>query len=452
MRVKVANLLRKLGFRAFGGLSVDHRATLSGVGWTTLGQIAGLLVRFVSVLVIPQILIPADYGIFVIAISVLTVVEFLSDIGLRPAIVRHPQGERTDFIATAWLVMIGRGIGLAAITLACGFLLPQFYPDYDGNLLFWVIASLAIRPILHSFSNPMAMLLHRHMRFDRWSILEFSQTFIGACFSMACAYYFRNVWAIVIGTLAGELAFVAASYLLCKRPPMPAWHPLVAKELAHVGNQVFINTLVMALWLYVDRLVGAGFITVVQMGLYAIAWNLMDVVEKIGTKATDVYYSALTKIHDPEEQMRFHRSVCRKVALFVMPLLAVGIILAPWAIKILYKSDYRAAGVPFAILMCRAMFRILGQVQFQLLLARAEIYLATRCYLLAFVVQVAAVIPLAVHFGVVGVAYSVLISTFVLTLAQNLILSRRYKLGLESFLITYGYMAAGLLVVLYLHR
>ncbi len=447
----MANLLHKLGLPSFGNLSVEQRAGLFGVGWTTLGQVGILAVRTVSLLVLNQLLSKADYGIFGTAFAAQMIIELLSDIGMRPAIIRHADGEKSTFIATAWMIILMRGLMLAGATILMALLLPQFYSDFDPKLLFNVLLALSIRPIIHAFGNPMAILLQRHMRFDRWSLLEFGQTVGGTCVTLICAYIFRNVWAVVAGTLVGELTFVLLTYALCRRPPLPKWNASAARELSHFGNQIFYNTLVMALWIYVDRLVGPVFLSAPEMGIYIVSWNLMETVERFGTKAIDVYYSALTKLTDLEKQTSFHFRICRRLALFGMPLLAAGVLIAPWVVIILHE-EFREVGPVFVILMARVMFRLLGQVQFQLLLARTEVRAATQCYWIAFFIQIGLIVPLTRHFGVIGIAYSVLISTAVQTLAQNIVLARRWGMSLESFFITSGYAAVALAAVKLLYH
>jgi O-antigen/teichoic acid export membrane protein len=445
-------LARLLGFQSkrFQGLSPEYRAGVFGVGWTTLGTIAGLCIRLVSNILLTRQLVPNDYGIFSVALNLLMIVEFLSDFGLRPALVQHPKGDSPEYIGTAWMILLLRGAMLSAIVFGLAWAVPPMYPKFDWETLHAVILVLSIKPFLHSFCNPMMMLLHRQMRFGRWTLLELSQTVFGTVMSLSWAYAYQSVWAIVAGTLMGEIAFIAMSYIVCARPPRPRWNRQAAKDLSHVGNQVFLNTLLMALWLYLPQLIAPTYIPAEYWGLFFIAWNLMEVIERLAGKAGDVYYSLLTKVKDPAEQVRFHEKVCRKVTLYMMPALAVGILLAPSTIRLLYEPKYHGADILFAILVARVMLRILGQLQFQLLLARAQIYLATYCYIIALAVQLLGLIPLAKGYGTIGVAYSVLISTFALTFAQNAIFVARGEMSYRSLVYTLAGIAIGLPVCLYL--
>jgi O-antigen/teichoic acid export membrane protein len=441
----------KMGFSKFGDLSAESKAGLKGVGWTTLAQIAGMVFRFASLLIVPRLLSPDDYGIFFPALAIVLVVELLADVGIRPALIRHPLGDSTPFVSTAWTILLFRGFALCLFVLLVGSIIPPYYKSYDPKLLFQVIAALSIKPVLHSFANPMAMLLHRQMRYDLWNLLEFSQTVIGVIVTIIAAYLLRNVWAVVIGTLVGELVFVAMSYIICKRPPMPSWYRNAARELAQISNQVFLNTLVMALWLYVDRLLGPVFGDPELMGLYGVAFNLMEVIERLIGKLCDVYYATLTKIAK-QSQADYHANISKKIALFFMPALALGVILGPWVIQLLYKTEYNDAGIPFSILLARLMFRVLGQFHFQLLLVRGKIRPATLCYLVAFIIQMTAIIPLARFYGIQGIAYSVLISTFANTLMQNLVFVRQKELGFVSLNITLAYAIFGLSACWLLHK
>jgi O-antigen/teichoic acid export membrane protein len=188
-----------------------------------------------------------------------------------------------------------------------------------------------------------------------------------------------------------------------------------------------------------------------KMAPYLLAYTLMEAIERLMGKATDVYFSTLVKVGSFQQQVEFHTRTCNRIAMFLMPLLAIGIMAAPMVVKV-YGSNYRAAGlgILFAVLVCRVMFRILGQVHYQLFMIQGEIYLATRCYYLALFVQLITIFPLAKFYGTLGIAYSVCISTFVLTLSQNLIFNHRKYMDMKSFLITFGYAAAGFTALVFL--
>ena len=184
------------------------------------------------------------------------------------------------------------------------------------------------------------------------------------------------------------------------------------------------------------------------MGLYAVAWNLAAVAEGLVTRACDVYFSMLTRRAGPDSQAAWHREVCRRVANWGMPLMALGVAAAPAVIRLLYDPRYDGARPLLAIFGARLMVRTLGQVQFQYLLARGEVRVATRAYAVALAAQAACLVPLVRLAGVEGLALAGLVSTTLLTATQSAFLKLRGDRSFAPLLATLGWMAIGLTIAL----
>ena len=133
-----------------------------------------------------------------------------------------------------------------------------------------------------------------------------------------------------------------------------------------------------------------------------------------------------------------------------MPLLAVGVLLSPLTIRLLYDRRYAGAGVLFAVLIARLMVRLLGQVQFQLLMVTAQVRLATRAYVVAALVQVGCLFAFVHLWGVLGIALAVYVSTVVLTAVQTALLRRvtgASEWGPFVWTVTWASLALGLVLM-----
>lgn len=190
------------------------------------------------------------------------------------------------------------------------------------------------------------------------------------------------------------------------------------------------------------------------MGLYAVAWNLAMVAEMAVNRGCDVHFSMLSRLSSEAEKRVAHDRLMAKVSAWVMPVLAVGMCLAPWVIRLLYDDRYLGAQILFLILMCRVLIRGIGQLQFQLLLSQDLIRLGTYAYIAALVVQAALIVPLTSTWGVQGLALSTLISTCIVTGTQAVLSGSRANYSMRPVsrtlawscvpLTTYGLLLGGL--------
>ena len=320
-----------------------ERAGLFGVGWASLAQVVGLVIRLGSNLVLTRLLAPEVYGLFGTAIAVVTMLEWVSDVGVQPTLVRHPEGGSPEYLNTGWWLGFGRGLGLTAFAAALAWPLAWLYGQPG---LFPVLLALASRPALFAVRSPGLPRLRRELKYRALFVDEVFQTVIATAVSLVLAWQYRSIWSIVAGTLAGGVAGVAVSYIICPVWPALTWSRPVVREIAHLGRQIFVNTLVMALWLNLDRLLGLRFLTGTQMGYYAVAWNLAMVAEALTSRACDVYFSVLTRQRDPDAQAAWHGRACGLLATAAMPALACGVVVAPKVIDLLYDRRYegRPAG------------------------------------------------------------------------------------------------------------
>ncbi len=420
-----------------------RRAGLRGIGWTSLAQLVGMAIKLASNLILTRLLAPEAYGLFGTAMAVVTTLEWLSDLGIQPALVRLPRGASPSYLRTGWWLGFGRGVGLSLVAAMLSWPLSKAYGRPE---LFPILLALAARPALYALRSPGMPALRKRLDYRAIFVDEVVQIVVGTGLTIALAWVAPSPGVIVAGTLAGAGAGVVISYILCPMTPRRDWDPEAALGIAHLGRQVFVNTLVMALWLNLDRLLGLRLATEAQMGLYAVAWNLAAVAEGLVTRACDVYYSMLARRDGPEAQAAWHREVCGRVVSWGMPLMALGVVAAPATVRLLYDSRYAGAAPLLALLAARLMVRTLGQVQFQYLLALGEVRSATRAYVVALVVQAASLVPLAHAMGVAGLAMAGLLSTAALTATQSVGLARRGDPSLRQFGITTAWMVVALTV------
>jgi O-antigen/teichoic acid export membrane protein len=378
--------------------------------------VVGTVLRLGNTLLLTRLLAPEAYAVIGTALVVLTTLEWLSDLGIIPALVRHPEGARADWLLVGWWVALSRGAGLSAVAAVCAIPLAHFYhlPDLAG-----VMFALALRPVLNALRSPAAPVLRRNLENRALFVDEVGQVIVGAAVSIgvAAAYPASGAWALAAGTLAGTMSGVVTSYVLAPMTPRWLWDAVIARQLAGFGGAVFLNTLVMAAWLNLDRLAGARLLPPEPIGLYVVAWGLAAAAEAVTTRGLEVYFSLLAR-RSPQERTEWHDLTADRISRLAGPALAVGVVIAPLVARVLYDVRYLGTGMLLALLLARLLVRVAGQTDFQLLLATGRLRPAILAYAAAAVAQMVLIFPLTAAYGVLGMAFSVLASTVVVTAVQ----------------------------------
>jgi O-antigen/teichoic acid export membrane protein len=423
------------------GLSGDARAGLSGLGWSYATHGLQLVLRLGSSLILTRLLLPEAYGIFGPALAVVIFLEFLSDIGLRPAVVRSPHGEDPDFLGTAWSVVMVRAVLLSMAAFSLAWILPPWYqmPELGG-----VLMVLAIRPLIMAFNNPTLFILYRQLNYRIPFYIDVLQTLIAIPATILLAWWLRDVWALVLGLLVGDVARLILTHALCPKAPALHWHKPAVQELSHFGFSIFLNTLAFGAWVYFDRLAGPKLLTKEEMGLYVLAWSLAEAMDNLISRGSEVFYSMLSRKIDGPERDAFYARTARRVAVFLIPGIAVAALVAPWAFKLLYRSEFHGAAILFGLLTARLIMRATAQVQFMFLMMRGQVILATRAYVASLGIMAATFFVWVEYFGWKerGVAISSVLGMTTFTLAQTIQMIRRRETSPWPALIGLGWTIA----------
>ena len=409
-------LVRKLT----SGFSAEGRKGVASLGWTGTSQLCGMVLRLGSNLLLTRLLAPEAFGLIGTALALMTTLEWLSDLGVLPAILRHPRGGDRDVLSSGWWLGLYRGVFLTLAGITVAWPVSQFYQQPQ---LFAVLAVIALRPALMSLRSPAMPKLRREMDYRSIFIDEICMTFFGALVSITVGVWYPSVWAVVAGMLAGAVSGIIVSYILVPMVPTRR-DPEICQELWSFGVKVLLNTMLMAFWMNLDRLLGLRLLSQHDMGMYAVAWNLAMVVEMVINRACDVHFSMLSRIGSEEHRRAAHDQLMQRLSRWVVPVFAVSICLAPLMIRVLYDDRYLAAQPLFLLLMVRVLVRGVGQIQFQLLLSENRIRLGTLAYVCALVTQAVLIVPFTNAWGVQGLALSTLLSTCVVTGMQGILSSR----------------------------
>lgn len=439
----------KIEFLMTAHSTMESRNSVRPFFWTSISQACGLMLRLGSNLLLTRLLAPEAFALVGTALAFLTTLEWLSDLGIQPAILRHSRAEDIDVLSTGWWLGLYRGAGLTAIAALSAVPLASFYaqPELAGVLFF-----LSLRPVLMCLRSPAMPLLRRRLQYHSVFIDELTMTVSGTAVSIAVACFLPSVWAIVAGTMAGAVSGIVISYVLCPVLPGKSCSE-VRRDLWGFGSRILLNTFVMAAWMNIDRLFGLKLVSAHEMGLYAVAWNLAAAVEAMIHRGCDVHFSMLSRESNGKDQDQAHAIAMQRVTRWVIPSLALAVCFAPSVIRFLYDERYSGAQSIFTILMCRVLVRGIGQMEFQYLLARNEIRIGTLSYLVALLVQLMAIVPFSSQWGATGLAYSALLSTTTVTCVQAVLSSRRVGVSTRPVVagIAWLLVPVGLLQISYMY-
>ena len=332
-----------------------RKRVISGSLWTGMNMGGTMVLRLASNMVLTRLLFPEAFGMMAIVQVFIAALQQFSDTGLRASIIQSKRGDEQAFLDTAWTLQIIRCIGLWLG--ACALALPVAR-IYNHEQLATLLPATAFLMVFAGLVPTTVHLADRHLLQRRVVLIQLVAQLPTIAIMVALAYTMRSVWALAIGTVAGEALKTLSYWLFLPgsrnrlRIERSALH-----EMFHFGKYIFFSTIAGFVLQQGDRAVLGLFIPMGLLGIYNIAFFLANVPLTLSRSLGQKVIFPLQCKKPPSVSAANRAAVFRVQRLMAVGLLGMVIVLAylgPFLIDLLYDPRYAAAG-PMVTLYCLAL-------------------------------------------------------------------------------------------------
>ena len=322
------------------GRSLRHRRIGSSVGWATIESIVVGLISIVSVLVIVQLVTPAEYGQAALAMALVTLVEVPVTGGLIGAVIRHRSAD-TTVTDTAFWTRLGLA-GLAVIICLIGYF--PIRAVYDGAVANLLLLATAMLPMNALAEFPSAQLIRklRVRRLVTASIANRATAFAGV---VALAWAGFGAAALILGALAGSVVNAAILWAQMPRIPKLRFHRHHALELLRFSSVVGLNSFLWVLSTRAFLALFGYFHGSHATGLLNVGMRLVEETGSlIGRVAFKVGYPVLSETARLGGDLRqSYTEAGRLAAVFSVPVFTGMLLTAPFFMPLLFDSEWAGA-------------------------------------------------------------------------------------------------------------
>jgi O-antigen/teichoic acid export membrane protein len=403
----------------------------------TAGKALVMVIGAASVALLTRYLGPAAYGKYSLALAYLQLFGVLADVGLYTLIVREisKQPERTQELIANGLVL-RLLLSLVVIVLASAISLVMPY-DRETRVAI-VIAGVPL--VLGLLNSSLVAVFQARLRMDRAVISETvgrAATFAAA---VAVVELDLGFYAVVATTAVGALvtlaitaAFARRYVSLRPRVDRSLWRGLLLTSVP-LGVAIAVNDL----YVRADTLIISLFRPFHEVGLYALAWRILEVATTLPLVLLTTIFPLLSR-YVVEDLPRARRALQTTFGFLVMlgvPLAVSGLLLAPQVVELVAGSDFEDAAAPLSLLLVAgAMSFVNGLLGFALIAADRQLDVL-RVNLTGLGCNVALNLALVPSLGV-DAAAATAIASEALILTGYLVLVRR-RLGFAPRLAALG--------------
>jgi len=386
-------------------------SVMKGSIWTVAGFGSEMVLRMTSSLILTRIFLPEIFGTMAIVTALLVGMEMISEVGVRSSLIQNPKGREAYFFETAWTVQIFRGFIL--------WLLLYLFTDplanyFDEPLLksLLPIASLAL--IFKGFASVHIHLYTRDLKVKKLVILKvLTQTF-SLLVVIVLALYYKNIWAIVIGSLCGALLNTLLSFSLFTQPKNRLrLDKFALQDIFKLGKWLLFATIFHFLIGNGDRLLLGGLITKTEMGLYNLAAMFTQIpISILAALSGNILMPFLAKSFNdnPDDFNEKFNDLLKKILLYMFPIVACLAILGDFIIRFLYPSSFHNAGKIVQLLAVASFFQVVSFALIPVFLARGDSFRHMLAYFSLLVLYLPGIFLGFKFYGMWGSLYGMFIA------------------------------------------
>lgn len=328
--------------------------TLRGTALTLVHFGGAQLLRLLSNLLLTRILFPEAFGLMALVQVVILGLGMLSVTGVKTAIIQNKRGDDQQFLNTAWMVQIGRGLFLWVMVILMAGPAARFY---DQPMLSMLLPVAGLAAVMNGLQSTKMSTANRHLNLGKLTFIELFSQIVSIIAMIAVALWTQSVWALVVGAVLADTIKVPLSHLLLPGPRnRPAWDPDAFWQIFHFGKYIFIGSIAGFLINTGDRAVLGKFVTLTELAVYNIAYFLATVPlmmsHQLGSRVLFPLYARATEDATSDTGSETLKARLWLTGGMLAASLFLGLI-GDWLVQFLYEAEYHFAG-PILVLIALA--------------------------------------------------------------------------------------------------
>lgn len=383
-------------------------------------------------LVLATFLAPYDFGLMGIALLVIASIDTFSQTGFQQALVQK-KGDIEPYLSATWTFTVLRGIALFCLIVGVAPFATDVFDTPEAAL---VIRVTALSMLLQSATNTGVIYFQKELDFSKQFTYNIGGILADFAVSVGSVLILHNVWALVLGLLAGNVVRLAMSYAL--HPFRPRFDPDVAKarELFRFGKWILGSTILAFLVTQGDSILIGFLLGATALGLYQLAMVIASTpTTEIAHVIGQVAFPAFAKLQDRMDAIRTGYLKTLKISTyFSFGLACFIIVLIDEFIYAFMNPQWAGIVAPVQVLVIAGAIRSLAATSGSVFVAVGKPKTDTYWQVLRLVVLLGLLYPLIVEWGIVGAAFAVLASISASSIGFCWSVIRMTECGFTTFL------------------
>jgi PST family polysaccharide transporter len=270
--------------------------------WLALSKVTNLAVSFISVGILARILSPHDFGLMAAVLLVVALSNSLFEGAFGMGVILKSEIDDKDIATTFWMAVVMASAVAGTLVMAAPAIEAFFGFQQLAELI--VVSSAALP--FSAGANISYSILRRQKRFGSIALYQTGCALL--CYgpvSVGLALYGFGVWSIAIGNVALAMATAITSSSLARLPIQRGITRTRTRDVFCYSGYFTIAQFFNWLALSGSNAVVGHTLGAVQLGYYARAWKLLDLLTSITAQPLgEVLLPAFSRLKERESEAK----------------------------------------------------------------------------------------------------------------------------------------------------
>lgn len=389
---------------------MNNKSVLSNFIWRFLERCGAQGVTLIVSIVLARLLDPNVYGTIALVTIFTTIMQIFVDSGMGNALIQKKDADDLDFSSVFYFNIVMCSV----LYLIMFFLAPFIAKFYKIPELTAVVRVLSLILVISGVKNVQQAYVSRHLMFKRFFFATLGGTIGAAVIGILMAYFGFGVWALVAQMLFNTTIDTLILWITVKWRPKKMFSMQRLKSLFSYGWKLLISALLDTVYNNIRQLIIGKVYTKSDLAYYNNGKKYPEyLVSNINTAIDSVLLPTMSNEQNHPERVKSMTRRAIKTATFIIMPLMVGFAVCSRQLVSLILTDKWLPSVPFMQIFCISFaFYPIHTANLNAIKAMGRSDLFLKLEIIKKSIGVVTII-IAIKFGVMAMAYSMLITSFI---------------------------------------
>lgn len=315
---------------------------------TVMGRGGAHAIQFIALLALARILVPADFGLVAMIMSVIGVGHVFRDLGLSVATIRQPDLTHEQVSTLFWVNLLF-GLLITGVASALAPVLARLYDDPRATQVTLVMAWTFF---ISGVGTQHIALLRRYLKFKRLAVMNIVAMLAGQGCAVVLALLGFGYWALVAALLLNALVKSGMAWIVCRwLPGRPHWNAQI-RDMVSFGGYLVVFTLMGYGAMNMPNVLIGSLWGAAAVGFYSRAYRLLTLFIGYIIGPLDIVAPAgLSRLLDDASAYRKHYLDTTSIMLLLTaPIGMVCVVAAPDIVRVVLGPQWGETAVLLRIL------------------------------------------------------------------------------------------------------